>query len=448
MTFSAMPSPRNARSANRPATRERQDRQRALRGRRALSACTRPLRRWPIAAESSPSAGCAARAPGRVPTGSGDPATFSRQCATTRSSAAGTPTPESASAGRARVQHGRHGVGGGVALERAPARSPSRTARSRARTRRPAAPTGLPAQLLGRHVAHGAHHGAARGLHDRRALARRLAAARQVAADRARPKSRIFTRPSRVRKTFSGFTSRCTMPAVVRRRQAIGHDSRDRPTRLFHGSAPVCEPGAQRLAVQQLGHAERDPAVHAGVEDRDDVRVRERGDRLRLALEARARRRRPRPAGGAAPSARRRARAAGRARGRPRPCRPGRSGRGPRSGPSRVPGSSWRAAGFTLDSNRWLLDSTSMNRAVRLAGGPAQGKIVAMTVIRRSSCSLRSGCVAGVARRAARPRRRHPARALPRQRPPPAVPAGRRRQPDDRDRHVRRGDGEHRRAGS
>ena len=44
-----------------------------------------------------------------------------------------------------------------------------------------------------------------------------------TSAGRARPKSRILTMPSRVRKTLSGFRSRWTMPAVVRR----GEPARD-----------------------------------------------------------------------------------------------------------------------------------------------------------------------------------------------------------------------------
>ena len=72
--------------------------------------------------------------------------------------------------------------------------------------------SGLAADLLGRHVADRADHGA------RRACPRLVCAASPVAPDPsgpmrlARPKSRILTRPSLVTKMFSGFRSRWTMP--------------------------------------------------------------------------------------------------------------------------------------------------------------------------------------------------------------------------------------------
>jgi hypothetical protein len=56
---------------------------------------------------------------------------------------------------------------------------------------------------------------------------------------------------------------------------------------LRHGRG--VEPAAQRLALEQLGHGVGDAVVPAEVVDREDVRMRERGDGLGLALEARER---------------------------------------------------------------------------------------------------------------------------------------------------------------
>jgi hypothetical protein len=47
------------------------------------------------------------------------------------------------------------------------------------------------------------------------------------------------------------------------------------------------ELAAQRLALEQLGDRVGDPLVRPEVEDREDVRMRQRGDGLGLALEAR-----------------------------------------------------------------------------------------------------------------------------------------------------------------
>ena len=52
---------------------------------------------------------------------------------------------------------------------------------------------------------------------------------------------------------------------------------------------PQSQPVAQRLSLEQLHDGVDDRAVPSEVVDREDVRVRERGDRLRLALEARER---------------------------------------------------------------------------------------------------------------------------------------------------------------
>ena len=78
------------------------------------------------------------------------------------------------------------------------------------------------------------------------------------------------------------------MPRVVRGREAAARSARAKSTALRSGSAPAGEPLAQRLALEQLGDRVGRLAVAAEVVDREDVGMRERGDRLRLALEARA----------------------------------------------------------------------------------------------------------------------------------------------------------------
>ena len=56
---------------------------------------------------------------------------------------------------------------------------------------------------------------------------------------------------------------------------------------LAPGQPLAVEALPQRLPLQQLHHGEADPAVLPEVVDGEDVRVRQRGDRLGLALEAR-----------------------------------------------------------------------------------------------------------------------------------------------------------------
>ncbi len=58
--------------------------------------------------------------------------------------------------------------------------------------------------------------------------------------------------------------------------------------RLAHGHGTGLQPGGERLAFEELGDDEHLAVVSAGVMNGEDVRVRERGDRLRLAFEARA----------------------------------------------------------------------------------------------------------------------------------------------------------------
>src|SRR5262249_52236162 len=78
-------------------------------------------------------------------------------------------------------------------------------------------------------------------------------------------------------------------PPRVHRRQAV-HDGADDLDRLAPVDRPAApEPRAHRLALEQFGDGEGEAADGADVVDGEDVRVRQRRDRLRLALEARER---------------------------------------------------------------------------------------------------------------------------------------------------------------
>ena len=101
----------------------------------------------------------------------------------------------------------------------------------------------------------------------------------------ARPKSRIFTRPSLVMKTFSGFRSRCTMPfscAAARPRRDLHRvldgfahrQRRRRPSR-----------SRKRLALEQLRHDVRRTLMLTDIIDGKDVGVVERRRRARLLFE-------------------------------------------------------------------------------------------------------------------------------------------------------------------
>ena len=136
---------------------------------------------------------------------------FSRQCRTMWSRAGEMLRPDSDSSGGSSFRIADDRVARGVPLERLPARQhlvKDRAEREdvRARGRR------QPPHLFGRHVAHRPHDRARSPCDPRpsaRSSARREATASILFA---RPKSRIFTWPSRVTKRFSGFRSRWTMP--------------------------------------------------------------------------------------------------------------------------------------------------------------------------------------------------------------------------------------------
>ena len=104
----------------------------------------------------------------------------------------------------------------------------------------------------------------------------------------AMPKSRTFTIPSSRIITFSGFTSRCTSPAVCAADSARAISSSHR-TRTFIRTLAIADVLSKRLPANQLHREVRRPAQLLGlvdlpdVEDRDDVRVIERRCELRLA---------------------------------------------------------------------------------------------------------------------------------------------------------------------
>src|SRR6266566_7406521 len=101
----------------------------------------------------------------------------------------------------------------------------------------------------------------------------------------AKPKSRIFTRPSRVTKIFSGFRSRWTIPfscaAARPRRNLLG---------VFDGFAhrqrPGTQPLAQCLTLQKLGDHIGRAFVLAKIVHRQNVRMIQRSRGLRLLLKA------------------------------------------------------------------------------------------------------------------------------------------------------------------
>jgi hypothetical protein len=148
---------------------------------------------------------------------------------------------------------------------------------------------GAAADLLGRHVADGAEEAAGLGRRRRAASARdRRTDARPPAGDArarpislARPKSRIFTWPSRVMKRFSGFRSRWMMPfARAPRRGRARSAWRSRSPCAAGSALPQSRP--QRFAFQQLADDVVLIAFVADVVDRDDVRMVEHPRRARF----------------------------------------------------------------------------------------------------------------------------------------------------------------------
>ena len=112
-----------------------------------------------------------------------------------------------------------------------------------------------------------------------------LARPGEQGACRARPKSRIFTRPSLRRKRFSGLMSRCTRPfscAAARpsaTRAAFSAALRT-PNGPWRSRERIVSPSSSSVTTKS-----RLPSCPVSC-DRDDVGVRERRDRLRLRLEA------------------------------------------------------------------------------------------------------------------------------------------------------------------
>ena len=147
---------------------------------------------------------------------------------------------------------------------------------------------GLAADLLRGDVACRAHDDARLGGCRRRGCRRHGRCLRRTSVTRASPKSRILTRPSEVRKTFSGFRSRWTIPAAcaAARPSAIAAPM---STRLALGQPLVGQALTQRLARQELGHGVRGAVDLAKVEERKNIGVRQRRDGAGLALEPRDR---------------------------------------------------------------------------------------------------------------------------------------------------------------
>ncbi len=77
-------------------------------------------------------------------------------------------------------------------------------------------------------------------------------------------------------------------PAGVRGREALGNLQRV-VGRLAHGERAARQPLTQRFAFEKLHDREGDPALVSEIEDREDVGVGERRDRLGLPFEARER---------------------------------------------------------------------------------------------------------------------------------------------------------------
>ena len=101
----------------------------------------------------------------------------------------------------------------------------------------------------------------------------------------ARPKSRIFACPSRVTRTFAGFTSAVDEARLVRGREARGDLGRE-VEGARSGERPRRDERGERPPGDELQDEERGRGFEGDVEDGDDVRVgeRRRGPRLPLQL--------------------------------------------------------------------------------------------------------------------------------------------------------------------
>ena len=103
------------------------------------------------------------------------------------------------------------------------------------------------------------------------------------------PKSPSLSTPSRRRRRFCGFTSRCTRPGVVRGGERRGRSGcRALPTSSARQRPAARDELGERLAVDVLHRDERAAVVLADVVDAHDVRVREPRGEACLAQEARA----------------------------------------------------------------------------------------------------------------------------------------------------------------
>ena len=112
----------------------------------------------------------------------------------------------------------------------------------------------------------------------------RLVAANAGSTCLARPKSRIFD------MAVGGDEDVVRLQVAMDDAAGVGgaetgDELKRQLCRPWHGQRPAFEERAQRVALEQLGDEERHVA-DADVEDREDVRVRQRGDGARLLLEA------------------------------------------------------------------------------------------------------------------------------------------------------------------
>ena len=103
----------------------------------------------------------------------------------------------------------------------------------------------------------------------------------------ARPKSRIFTRPSMPTLTFAGLRSRWTIPLLVSRFEPIGDLDEQRQRFIERESRPRAMRSASVLAFDELHHQEPRVAIGLKTMDGRNVLMIQRSKRLRLALEPR-----------------------------------------------------------------------------------------------------------------------------------------------------------------